>query len=83
MKSYRFPQSFIAELLGFVTFGFIAASYIQAEQIIYFPLDTNPGWTTEGYWAFGVLLGEETFMEKNWFRPVLINKRQQELQQLL
>jgi pectate lyase len=57
MRSYRFPQFFIAKLLVFVAFGFIAASYIQAEQIVYFPLDTDPGWTTQGQWAFGVPTG--------------------------
>jgi len=28
-----------------------------AEQVYQFPLDSNPGWTTEGLWAFGVPTG--------------------------
>jgi len=58
MKSSRFPQFLTLALLAFVTFGFAAVSHIQAEQIVYFPLDTNPGWSTEGQWQFGVPLGQ-------------------------
>ncbi|MHC4260006.1 MAG: hypothetical protein ACYSTF_06315 [Planctomycetota bacterium] len=29
----------------------------QAEVIYYFPLDTDPGWTTEGQWQFGLPTG--------------------------
>ena len=30
----------------------------DAEPLHSFPLDTNPGWTTEGLWAFGVPTGQ-------------------------
>jgi len=29
----------------------------QADVIICFPMDTNPGWSTQGQWSFGVPLG--------------------------
>ncbi|MHC4642481.1 MAG: BACON domain-containing protein [Planctomycetota bacterium] len=29
----------------------------QAEVIVYFPMDSNPNWTTEGQWEFGVPQG--------------------------
>jgi hypothetical protein len=48
MKSCRFPQFFTLALLALVMFGFAAAPQVQAEQFVYFPLDTNPGWNTEG-----------------------------------
>ena len=57
MKSCRFPQFLTLALLAFVTFGFVAVPHIQAEQIVYFQLDTNPGWSTEGQWEFGVPTG--------------------------
>jgi pectate lyase len=57
MKSCRFPQFSTLSLLAFVTFGFAIVSHIQAAQIVYFPLDTDPGWSTQGQWAFGVPTG--------------------------
>jgi subtilisin family serine protease len=48
MKSCRFPQFFTLALLAFATFGFVAVPQVRAEQFVYFPLDTNPGWNTEG-----------------------------------
>ena len=57
MRLCRFPQFLTIALLAFVTFGFAIVSPIQAEQIVYFPLNTNPGWSTEGQWEFGVPTG--------------------------
>jgi hypothetical protein len=57
MKACRFPQFFTLALLALVMFGFAAAPQVRAEQFVYFPLDTNPGWTTEGQWAFGIPTG--------------------------
>ncbi len=57
MKSHRFSQFLALSLLAFVTFGFAAVSHTQAEQIIYFSLDTDPGWSRNGQWAFGVPAG--------------------------
>jgi hypothetical protein len=57
MKLCRFPQFFTLALLALVMFGFAAAPQVRAEQFVSFPLDTNPGWNTEGQWAFGIPTG--------------------------
>jgi hypothetical protein len=49
----------IVSVLSLVLFiVFIAAgTNAQAEIIVSFPLDTDPGWTVEGQWSYGVPLG--------------------------
>ena len=35
----------------------IVSCIAVVDTLVSFPLDTNPGWTTEGQWAFGVPTG--------------------------
>ena len=45
---------------------------VRAETILCFPLDTNPGWSTEGDWAFLVVrsMAEES-REEHGLPPVV------------
>ena len=39
----------------------LIASLALADVVVYdFPMDTDPGWATEGQWAFGVPTGQGT-----------------------
>jgi hypothetical protein len=42
-----------------LTCALLAVSPVLAQELIYsFPLDVDPGWTTEGAWAFGSPSGQ-------------------------
>ncbi|HUW19467.1 MAG TPA: S8 family serine peptidase [Sedimentisphaerales bacterium] len=51
-----FCRSFVV-LVGLGLFGMTAVSSGGGQAIVCFPLDTDPGWSTEGQWAFGVPTG--------------------------
>jgi hypothetical protein len=43
--------------LMFVFISLLSVIPCQAEVIVYFPMDSDPNWTTEGQWEFGVPQG--------------------------
>ena len=57
MKSRNYRRIISVALVIFGVFGIAAVQDVEAEVIVCFPLDTDPGWSTEGQWAFGVPLG--------------------------
>jgi len=56
MKSCRM-RFFLSALLSIAIFEFIVVAAARADQIACFPMDTNPGWTTQGQWQFGIPTG--------------------------
>lgn len=57
MKSCDYWKVINIVSLILVVLGIVAATDTKADTIVSFPLDTNPGWTTEGQWAFGIPTG--------------------------
>jgi len=57
MKSCSYHSSIITVFAALTILAFAALADVQAVTIVCFPLDTNPGWSTQGQWSFGVPLG--------------------------
>jgi len=57
MKSLNCRKIIPTLSLILVVIGITAATNLSAATIVSFPMDTNPGWSTQGQWAFGVPLG--------------------------
>ena len=48
---------FVPALLSIAIVGFIIVPPAKADQIACFSMDTDPGWTAEGLWQFGIPAG--------------------------
>ncbi len=57
MKSPNYRYSIITVLITLTVLVFATVANVQADVIVCFPMDTNPGWSTQGQWSFGVPLG--------------------------
>ncbi|MHC4387306.1 MAG: S8 family serine peptidase [Planctomycetota bacterium] len=57
MKSHNCLCQAIATFATLAVLTLTAVPSVWAETIVCFPLDTDPGWSTEAQWAFGAPLG--------------------------
>ncbi len=57
VESSNYPRQIITILVSLAVLAFAALADVQAVTIVCFPMDTNPGWSTQGKWSFGVPLG--------------------------
>lgn len=57
MKSRNYLCQIITVFAVLAALTFVGVPDAEADVIVCFPLDTDPAWSTEGQWAFGVPLG--------------------------
>ncbi|MHC4497997.1 MAG: BACON domain-containing protein, partial [Planctomycetota bacterium] len=57
MESHNCWKTISVALVILTVFGVAAVQDVEADVIVCFPLDTDPGWSTQGQWAFGIPLG--------------------------
>ncbi|MHC4676045.1 MAG: BACON domain-containing protein, partial [Planctomycetota bacterium] len=57
MKLYNCLCQVIATLTTLAVLALTAVPSVLADTVVCFPLDTDPGWSIEAQWAFGIPLG--------------------------
>ena len=57
MKSRNYLYRIVTVLAVPVVLGIIGVSPVWGDILVFFPLDTDPGWSTEAQWAFGIPSG--------------------------